>query len=173
MEHGRKLLWLGLILEVIDAYSRDIQQDQGHTQKEHEFFLGDVQRHVKASDCGTVASEFEEAKQPQHPEGPNRTQVNSCPEVERQDGCEIDDAEKTEDVCESGRRDQDSQGVLNAEDNDAEYLNAPKPRLRRRGEVGKCFNGKGNQREDDERLNAQIEGPSQPCVAPLEHLLES
>ena len=102
---------------------------------------------------GAVASEFEDAKQPQQAKGSKRTQVDFQSDIERQNGQKVNDPEEAEYVGTPRPSNLDAQEILDRKYCHAKGFETTEPQPRRFGKLRRGFDRKRDQGKHDQGLN--------------------
>jgi hypothetical protein len=115
---------------------------------------------MKTLQCTVVTDQLKGPEEPQDPQGTKGAEIQGSGEVKRQDGQQVDDPVKTENIPEGVSGHVDPQHVFNGEDYDAEDFKIIEETPDARAQVGEGIHGKGDQGKHDQSLDRIIEYPA-------------
>jgi hypothetical protein len=126
VKNGSKSFWLCLILEIVNANGGEKQQDHCNAEEENDFFSRDQESAMKTANGHTISSQLENAKQTKQAKRPEGAEVNAGRDVERENCHEIYNAEETSDESNLIVGNDNSEDVLDSEDDDCDEFDRVK-----------------------------------------------
>ena len=158
MKDRLKRVRLRGVFKVINAGRRQVEHDRGDSAEQNEFLPGDAQRAPKARGRAVVCDQFQNARGAQQPKRAQRAQIHAGRrKVKGQNRGEVYQPVKTENEFRLALGGDDAQRVFGGECGDDDDFHDMQRAPRGFRQVRQGFNGKRNQRDDDQYLHGQRE----------------
>ena len=147
VEYGGEGFRLGFVFKVVDARRGEVEHDKSDDKKQDDFLPHHPGGNGKPLKGPVVADHLQGAHQPQDPERPQGPPVQRAVQVEGQNGQQVDDTVKTEDIPQGFGGHIDPQQVFHRKNRHGKYFKNVEAVLYGRAQAGKRLNGVGDERE--------------------------
>ncbi len=156
VEDGGEHLGLGLVFKEIDPAGGKVSEDARDDQEEDDLLFYDSRGNMNSLHGPVVPDEFQSPEDPEDAESPKCPQIECPGQIERQDGKQVDDPVKTENIPPWMLSDEDAEEIFSCKNDHTEDLKGIEHFQHRRVVAGQGLYGKSDQGGDDKELYAVV-----------------